>query len=128
MRKILMILTMMGISSTFAMTKVDLSQQKFTCKGVKLTDGTTSSIISQNCKNVKVRTDKQITSGHNAGDLRGSDLIEEDDTDPTVANLQKVSFYTDDGSHLKCYYRNDKLYKCKAQTAQTANSNSSQAK
>lgn len=116
---------MMGISSVFAMTKVDLSQQKFTCKGVKLTDSTTSTIISQNCKNVKVRTDKQITSGHNAGDLRGSDLIEEDDTDPTVANLQKVSFYTDDGSHLKCYYRNDKLYKCKAKKTTT---NSSQAK
>ena len=125
MRKILMILTMMGVSSTFAMTKVDLSQQKFTCKGVKLTDSTTSAIISQNCKNVKIRTDKQITSGHNAGDLRGSDLIEEDDTDPTVANLQKVSFYTDDGSHLKCYYRNDKLYKCKAKKATM---NSSQAK
>lgn len=120
-----MVLTMMGISSTFAMTNIDLSQQKFTCKGVMLSNSTTSAIISQNCKNVKVRTDKQITSGHNAGDLRGSDLIEEDDTDPTIANLQKVSFYTDDGSHLNCYYKNNKLYKCKTQKS---NANSSQAK
>lgn len=125
MRKILIVLTMMGISTTFAMTKVDLSQQKFTCKGIKLTDKTTSAIISQNCKNVKVKTDKQITSGHNAGNLRGSNLIEEDDINPTVATLQKVSFYTDDSSHLKCYYRNDRLYKCKAKKTKL---NSSQIK
>lgn len=113
-----------SIGSVFALQTVNLNQQNYTCNKVRLTDKSTSATISQNCKNVKVRTDKQITSGHNAGDLRGSDLIEEDDTDPTVANLQKVSFYTDDGSYLKCYYRNDKLYKCKVKKKKAVSSQS----
>jgi len=126
MHKLLISIFAFSMGSVFALQTINLDQQSLTCNKVKLTSKTTSAIISQNCKNVKVRTDKQITSGHNAGDLRGSDLISEDDTDPTVANLQKVSFYTDDGTHLKCYYRNNKLYKCKAAIASA--SNSSQAK
>lgn len=113
MKNLLFTLLSLGICNSFAWQTVNLNKQAFMCNSTKVTPQIAESTIAANCKNVSQKNDKQITSGHNAGNLRGSDQISQDDPDPTIANLQKIRFTTDDGTKLRCYYDNSKLVKCK---------------
>ena len=112
MNKLLITLTSLIATTNIFATALNLNQLNYSCNGTKLDNNITIAIITANCKKVSQIDDKQITSGHNAGDLRGSDRIDEDDNNPTVANLEKVYFTVDNGNQLKCYFRNNKLNKC----------------
>lgn len=99
-------------SLNFAIDTSDLTQQSFSCNGIHIESNIQESDLISYCNNVTVKDDIQIISGQNAMRLRGADQIDEDDVSKTTINLRKISFTTDKGIGMKCYYQNNTLEKC----------------
>lgn len=112
MKFILYTLLLSGISFSFAMENANLASQAFKCNGIRIESNIQESDLISYCNNVTVKDDIQIISGQNAMRLRGSDQIDEDDMTKTTINLRKISFTTDKGTMMKCYYQNNLLKKC----------------
>lgn len=96
----------------FAIDTANLAQQSFSCNGIHIESNIQESDLISYCNNVTVKDDTQIISGQNAMRLRGADQIDEDDITKTIINLRKVSFTTDKGVMMECYYQNSTLKKC----------------
>lgn len=112
MKQLLLTLGILNLNLCWSLQTINLNQQNFSCNKLRLTTISSESTLQTNCHQVHYIDDKQIISGQNAGRLRGSDQIYEIDPDPAVANLTKLWFYTDDGTQMRCYYRNNIQVKC----------------
>lgn len=99
-------------SLSFAMDTADLAQQSFRCNGIHIESNIQESDLISYCNNVTVKDDTQIISGQNAMRLRGADQIDEDDVTKNIINLRRISFTTDKGVSMECYYQNNTLKKC----------------
>lgn len=99
-------------SLNFAMDTASLAKQSFSCNGIRIESNIQESDLISYCNNVTVKDDTQIISGQNAMRLRGADQIDEDDITKTIINLRRVSFTTDKGVSMECYYQNSTLKKC----------------
>ena len=125
MKKILITLFSIGSVCVMAKTTVDFSTSNYQCNGVKLTKQTKISDIKKNCKNVNVIEHAERegaadeTDGGNA--LPGTDTLttNPDAAASKISTLDKVTFNSDKGSALVCYYTNKVLSKCKAGPAPT---------
>ena len=112
MKKILFILLAGACSASFALKTVNLAKQTFTCNGQRITMATPESTLEANCKVKKIKQSSEATS-RTVTSIRGDNNLVVRDDDPTVANLQKVIFHTDDNQLMYCYYQNNLLKKCK---------------
>lgn len=124
MKKLLIALIAISPLLVEAMTTINfnsplyLDPTNFLCNGVKLTQQTTITDISQNCRNVTIIEREENTNGFrsNAGNpLPGQDMRTSNPLAPKSAGLllSKVEFYTDKGHYVICYYNNATLDKCK---------------
>lgn len=131
MKKMLITLLLSSSSLCYAMQTVNFQTQSYTCNGKKITKTTSESTLLANCKGAKVRNasvvvgappQKNAGGGGNAVALPSQG---EDDEDGDDANMERVKFYADDGTYMKCFYKNGALFKCKAKVAKPAASASS---
>lgn len=128
MNKILLGLLTLTISSSFAMTTVDLSKSSYSCNQIALGSAPTESQLQTDCKNAKLIRHEENTAGRNYRGPGGGTLMTKPNLDPADdINFDKIKFHTDDSSLMVCYYKNSKFIKCKASTAKKTNKNSSQA-
>ncbi len=131
MKKILLSILAIAATSAIASTNVNLQKSPYSCNNVNINATTTESDITTNCKKVKVYEDKVVTSnGRNVSDERGggADMIQTDNNPQKDAIItHDIRFTTDNGSQMKCIFKNGKLMKCKAYnkpTSKTATANS----
>lgn len=123
MKKMLITLLLSSSSLCYAMQTVNFQTQSYSCNGKKITKTTPESTLLANCKGATVRNasvvvgappQKNAGGGGNAVALPSQG---EDDEDGDDANMERVKFYADDGTYMKCYYKNGTLFKCKAKPA-----------
>ena len=125
MKKLLIVLFSIGSVAAFAKTTVDFSTSNYACHGVKLTKQTKITDIQKNCKNVNViehaERDGAADDTDGGNPQPGTDELttNPDATASKVSTLDKVTFNTDKGSALVCYYTNSVLSKCKTGPAPT---------
>lgn len=81
------------------------------CKGTLINMNTPENVIETNCKAEKVKNSVQVANGQNA--LKVKDFTTNDGITDTDIDLSKIKFTADDGSRHICYYKNNKLVKCK---------------
>lgn len=114
MKKLLCLLAIISVNS-FASTTVNLNSNKFTCNKQVLTNNSSESMMTANCKHAQVKTSEDVTAGHNATKISGggSDQIQDDDATQQDTHYAKISFITDNGIKLRCYFKNGNLQKCK---------------
>lgn len=123
MKKILLILlTLTG--TTWAMTTLNLTQDKIICNGHVLNNNLTESAILSNCKSAKKMTKDDIAAGHNEDRVRGSgsDDIQDDDVQDLDTQYDIIRFNNDQSQTVKCYFKNTKLTKCKIKDQATSTS------
>ncbi len=121
MKKIL--LTLAGItliSSANAYTTENLNKVNYTCNGTKITYNSTKSTIQNNCSHYSVKYSRQVVGGNNATTNYSNQPSLPTDSANDVANLAKVKFTTDNGTKMECFYKESKLYKCKAKIVKPA--------
>lgn len=114
MKKILFILLTSSCGVSFALSTVNLDKQTFTCGGQRITKATAESTLQANCKVKKIKQSSEPTS-RTVTSIRGDNNLVVEDSDPTIANLQKIIFQTDDNQLMYCYYQNNVMKKCKVQ-------------
>lgn len=121
MKKLLTILLSGSIGAVFAMTSTNLDTTSYYCNNVKLTSHTTIDAINMNCKNTKVVLHQEPSGGMyaNREPGGGADMTMSASNPNDDMLLDKVEFYTDSGSYLKCYYKNNKYVKCKVKAPKT---------
>ncbi len=105
----------LGSSSAFAMNLVNFSKSDYTCNKVQITPQTTQQNLIDYCNNVTVVVRDEVVSGRNNSRVPGggSGITQNYSADAKDAILDKVKFYTDDGSYMICYYQNAGMVKCK---------------
>ena len=127
MKKILAILSIGSINSTFAMTTVDVDAHDYTCNKIKVTSSSTVAILQMNCTKAKVIM-HELQSGPimERIPMGGAAMtMVQHPSDDDENFMDKVEFYSDKGTYLVCYYKNDKFVKCKAKPTKTAKVTSS---
>jgi fructose-specific phosphotransferase system component IIB len=115
MKKILL-LTVCSLGIANAYTTINLNTSSYSCNGIKITSDTTESVVQGNCKNYKVKYTQDIVGGDDGAsshNLQPITPVVEPLTDDDVNNLARVRFITDQGQKMECFYKNNKLYKCK---------------
>ncbi len=118
MRKISLLLIMLSTSS-WSMSTVNLSNHTYKCSGIPITKLSTVEQLTKNCKNAKLVEREDTISGRNSDDIPGGGAdMTEDDSQSNLVMLDKVKFFSDNGSYLICYFKNDVLTKCKANPPQ----------
>lgn len=91
MKKLLVLIASFGMfSNVFADHDLNLNKATLSCGSYKISNKSTIAEINKNCKVVKSKTEKEHGNTE-----------------------QKVIFATDNGSVIKCSFKNDKLHKCK---------------
>ena len=81
------------------------------CKGISISMATPESSIEANCKADKIRNDVVVANGQSAQKVK--DFTTDDGIQATDVNLSKIKFIADDGSRHICYYKNNRLLKCR---------------
>lgn len=114
-RNLLVALLSLSASSIFAMSVVNIDNAKYTCNGIRISSKTTITTLQNNCKDAQVIIHDEP---HAAGAVRipggGAEMTMIAPVDPNdETQMDKVEFYTDRGSYMKCYYRNNTFVKCK---------------
>ena len=98
-----------------AYTTENLDKIVYTCNGAPISYNSTESTIQNNCHKYSVKHSRQITGGDNSVNLISNQpTIPVVDTGNDITDLDRVEFTTDSGIKMKCFYRANKLYKCKA--------------
>ncbi len=117
MKKLLITLALIGSSSIFAMSTVNLDNANYSCNNLKLNSKITISTITMNCKNAKVIIHAEPSGGMyaNREPGGGAEMTMTQSADDET-QLDKVLFNTDKGTYMKCYFNNNKLIKCKAKS------------
>lgn len=118
MKKMLMLLLVSSTGLSYAMQTVNLSTKTYKCNGTRITVSTTEATLLANCKSAKVRNAAVVvsappekTAGGGGNAIAVPDVDEDGDND---VNMERVKFYADDGTYMKCYYKDSTLVKCKA--------------
>ncbi len=121
MKKILLSLMLVSLSvGAFAMTNVNFNTANYTCNGTQVNPQSTIDQLMANCKNSKLIHRVDNTAGRSyRGPGAGVQNSMPNSTEADDENLDKVKFYTDDGSYMICYYNNQKFVKCKVQAPKT---------
>lgn len=116
MKKLLMSLCgFTFVISAGAYTTENLAKISYTCNGVRISYDSTESMIQNNCSNYKVKYSTQVTGGDTTtNSFNEQPSIPADNTGNDVSHLARVKFTTDNGTKMECFYREAKLYKCKA--------------
>lgn len=116
MKKLLLALIASGIGYSFAYDTIDLSKPIYKCSNMPITTTTTESQIQSKCKNVSMKTSENIADGHNQNHVSGggADQIQNDGDSVQDVTINKLFFTTDNGTAMKCYFKNYTLLKCKA--------------
>jgi len=130
MKKILITLLLSSSSLCYAMQTVNFQTQSYTCNGKKITKTTSESTLLANCKGAKVRNASVVVGApaqKNAGGGGNAVALpnEGGGDDGDDANMERVKFYADDGTFMKCFYKDGALFKCKAKVTKPAASASS---
>ena len=124
MKKISITLLFAALSSTaaFAMDTVNFSKSDYTCNKIQITPQTTQDNLVAYCNNVTVVVRDEVTGGRNNSRVPGggAEITQNYSADAKDAVLDKVKFYTDDGSYMICYYQNAGMVKCKVTTPKAA--------
>ena len=117
MKKISITLLFAALSSTaaFAMDTVNFSKSDYTCNKIQITPQTTQDNLVAYCNNVTVVVRDEVTGGRNNSRVPGggAEITQNYSADAKDAVLDKVKFYTDEGSYMICYYQNAGMVKCK---------------
>ena len=72
-------------------------------------------MIQNTCHNYSVKHSRQVADGDSSvNSLTNQPALPVNDVDNDVVNLDRVEFTTDNGIKMKCFYRVNKLYKCKS--------------
>lgn len=121
MKKILILAICLNASTVFAMTTVNLNTATYNCNNVKITPQSTISSLTMNCKNAKliVHVDSFPAARSDGGNSLPGGFVTSTNPlapEPADATLDKLKFYTDDGSYMICYYNNNVFVKCKVST------------
>lgn len=109
---LVLLLGIFGVNIAYAYTTVNIDKAAYKCNGIRITYSSTESTIQNNCKGYKVRYDQQVISGQSANNTLHQP-VGANTTQSDIASLARVKFITDNGTYMKCYYRNGTLYKCK---------------
>lgn len=117
MKKLLLVLIASGIGYSFAYDTIDLSKSIYKCSNMPITMTTTESQIQSKCKNVSMKTSKNVADGHNQNHVSGggADQIQNDGDSVQDVTINKLFFTTDNGTAMKCYFKNNTLLKCKVE-------------
>ena len=114
MKKIFSTFILVSISTTvLAYTTEDLNANAYYCNSKRISYNSTESMIKANCANYHVKYSQQVVSGQSADDTYHNQPTV-DDENQDINLLAKVKFTTDNGTRMECFYRQSKLYKCKA--------------
>lgn len=97
------------------MDTVNFSKSDYTCNKIQITPQTTQDNLVAYCNNVTVVVRDEVTGGRNNSRVPGggAEITQNYSADAKDAVLDKVKFYTDDGSYMICYYQNAGMVKCK---------------
>lgn len=113
MKKLLVILSL-ATTVSFAMTSVNLQNNKYHCQGIAINSQISVNQLMANCKNPKLIIHEDAAGGRNASRIPGGGAaITEDDSNTDDVSLDKVEFYTNSNSYMICYFKNSALIKCK---------------
>lgn len=116
MKKLLTLVLVSSGSLAYAMQTVNLTNQVITCSGQRITAQSTDSMLLKNCKGAKLRNASVVVGSpdNRAAGGGGNAITSPDQEDTDDENLERVKFYADNGNYMKCYFKNNKLFKCKA--------------
>mgnify|MGYP003398348141 CR=1 FL=1 len=115
MKKLLIGLLTFAANSIFAMSIVNLDSANYMCNGIRITSNTTIDVLQKNCKKVNVILHEE-PSAPSAVRIPGGGAEMTMITPPSPDDetfMDKVEFYTDKGSYMKCYYKDSRFIKCK---------------
>lgn len=129
MKRILTILSIVSISSAFAMTTVDVDAHDYTCNKIKVTSSSTVATLQMNCNQAKVIM-HELQSGPimERIPMGGAAMtMVQHPSDDDENFMDKVEFYSDKGTYLICYYKDNKFVKCKSKPAKKPKLVASQA-
>ena len=118
MKKLLLVsLITTGIGYSFAYDTIDLSKSTYKCSNMKITATITESQIQNKCKNISIKTSENVADGHNQNHVSGggADQIQNDGDSVQDVTINKLFFTTDNGTAMKCYFKNNTLLKCKVE-------------
>ena len=121
-KMLLMTLCGLGVASASAYTTINLDTSNYSCNGVKITSSTTESIVQSNCKNYKVKYSQDDVSDDDStspDSLQPNIPVVDIPADDDVNTLARFRFITDQGQKMECFYKNNKLYKCKISESTT---------
>jgi hypothetical protein len=124
MKKLLLSIIGVTIATANAYTTVNLNNGNYSCNNIHITTSTTESTVQSNCKNYSIRYSEDVVGGDdgaNSHNLQPVVPVVEPMTDDDVRRLAKVKFTTDQGQKMECFYKNSKLYKCKASGSAVSN-------
>lgn len=115
MKKLLILICPLMTSTAFAAYSVNPDAAHYTCNGKRFTSKTSITTVMNNCKDANMVIHSEPAPGMYANREPGGGAemtMIQPDTDETL--LDKVTFTSDRGSHLTCYYKNNVFVKCKA--------------
>lgn len=116
MKRILTILSIASVSTTFAMTTVDVDAHDYTCNKIKVTSSSTVATLQMNCNQTKVIM-HELQSGPIMERIpmggTAMTMVQHPSADDENF-MDKVEFYSDKGTYLICYYKDSEFVKCKA--------------
>lgn len=114
MKKILFYLLTISSSSIFALTTVDFSKSNYTCNKLPIGMQSQESDLLNNCRHaVKIQHEENMEGRGYRGPGAGAQATEIRTTSDDEVDFDKIKFFADDGSYMVCYYKSDKLSKCK---------------
>lgn len=125
MKKLLLgIIGVTIVTTANAYTTVNLNSGNYSCNNIRINTHTTESTIQSNCKNYTIKYSEDVVGGDDGAsshNLQPVVPVVEPMTDDDVRRLAKVKFTTDQGQKMECFYKNGKLYKCKASGSVVSN-------
>ena len=121
MKKFICCVCFCSVTASYAaLTTIDLNTSNYSCNGIKIVDNMEQAVLKQNCKKYSIKRSYTV---HGENDIDNNQDHQVSSTQlVTINNKQsshkstqvtRVSFFSDQGRKMECFFEDGKLYKCK---------------